>query len=315
MAKRFSIKINAAIILGFLLLLLLPWADEAFDLPSLLMGAPRTLFNWREAIIEMLVIIAISVPVIVVVRRNLYQMEKIRYQLSRNKDQTAAISRQKSKFMGMAAHDLRSPLATMQMALKIIESPDVTPEKMDKYIGIIDSQANNMKNLIDDFLDATKIDIGKMDIEKELLDYKNFVHEVVEVNSLTASKRNISIDLKLDQLPLLHFDPDRIRQVLNNLLSNALKFSPEGSTIKIIVTHPGKFIKTEVIDEGPGIPEEFKSKMFKEFKIGDIKPVTQEPQIGLGLAIAKKIVSLHDGKIGFTSREGKGSTFYFTIPV
>lgn len=139
--------------------------------------------------------------------------------------------------------------------------------------------------------------------------------ECLKFNRLIAEEKNIKIETKFDKdIPELIFDKTKIKQVLNNLISNAIKFSPNGSAISMRIKRKSDKVITEIIDDGPGIPKNELVKLFKVFQKISVKPINNERGTGLGLAISKKIVEKHEGKIGVQSEIGKGSTFYFSLP-
>jgi len=136
------------------------------------------------------------------------------------------------------------------------------------------------------------------------------------LNNFFANEKDISINLGLrDEIPLIDFDRNKIEQVLNNLISNAIKYSYPNTEINIEVEREGDFLLTKVIDQGQGIPEDEQPNIFKAFQKASTKPTAGEKSTGLGLAIAKKIVEGHKGEIWVKSEVGKGSTFYFKLPM
>ena len=136
----------------------------------------------------------------------------------------------------------------------------------------------------------------------------------VELNQLIADKKGIRLKIKLGNIPLLSVDKNAMIQVIDNFISNAIKFSPPDSRIDIGTDNTGNGIRFWVRDQGPGISSEDQKLLFGEFQTLSAKPTGGEKSTGLGLAIVKKIINLHGGKVGVSSDPGKGCTFYFTIP-
>jgi len=220
--------------------------------------------------------------------------------------------------LGRVAHDLRSPLGTISGLVEVISSEleESNYEDVNKYLGYIGNITRSSLQLANDLLDITVIAAGKLVLNKESVAYSELLKETVDYYRIRGAKKNMQIDLGLPNVELGAFcDPNKIRQVLNNLLDNAIKYSGSDTLVKIRVKLVDGSILTEVTDAGAGIPEEDIEKLFKEFSVTSVKSTGNEKSSGLGLAICKKIVETHGGQIGVTSKLGGGSTFYFTIPV
>ena len=172
-----------------------------------------------------------------------------------------------------------------------------------------------MLHLIDDLLDFSTIESGKLELELHEADYWRLVNENIALNKVFADKKNIGITVtgEFKNIPLL-FDHGKMEQVLNNLISNAIKYSFPQTEITVKVSQEENFMRTEVMDQGQGIPKEELGKLFSPFVKTSVKTTAGEKSTGLGLAIVKKIVEGHGGLIGVTSEVGKGSNFYFTLP-
>jgi len=226
----------------------------------------------------------------------------------------------KNEFLGMAAHDLKNPISIISMASKILleDTEMFTNKENVKLLEMIQNSTNYMTKLIDNLLDVSKIEKGKLILNKSEMNYEKFVEEILELNKISAMNRMINIKLEIDKniSPIISFDQNRIRQVINNLMDNAIKYSPDGSKIIVwIKKRNKKEIITEIKDFGPGIPENELPKLFNEYQITSIKSKNGIKGSGLGLAISKKIIEKHNGEIGVKSQLGKGSTFYFTLPI
>lgn len=231
------------------------------------------------------------------------------------REELVALNASKDKFLGMAAHDLRSPLGKIKMVGELIKDGFVEGEQLDELLGILLRTTDSMLLLINDLLDLTKIESGRIDLNVEKVDAKGYFQEVRSSNALLGKNKDISLSLQLEEgLPSLYFDPRRINQVMNNLLSNAFKFSETGTEVVIIVEPDESGVRIAVVDQGQGIKEDEFGKVFGEFQQLSTKSTKGETGSGLGLAISKKIVELHNGTIGFESSWGEGSTFYFILP-
>ena len=244
-------------------------------------------------------------------------LERKELQLREKIGELEALNRQKNEFVGIAAHDLRSPLSVIEMysAFLIGEEAHCPPEREREFLKVIELQSRFMLNLINDLLDVTRIESGNLDLRPELGDFRKFVRRVAGLQAVLAQRRGIEIVVEGGDAPCVAvFDPPRMEQVLNNLIGNAVKFSAGGTRVVVRVECPPGGVRASVIDQGPGIPAEELETIFKEFHRGTVKPAAGERSTGLGLAIARRVVEAHGGTIGVESEVGKGSTFFFTLP-
>ena len=222
----------------------------------------------------------------------------------------------KNKFLGMAAHDLRNPLgAILNYSQFLKEDEDLDAETQSEFIENIYSASSNMLAILNDLLDISQIESGKINLKVKLDNLNQLICHRVKLGQVISQNKEIEITTQLGELPEVPFDSDRLGQVLDNFISNAIKFSSSGTVIQIRSSiHKGK-VKVEVCDQGPGIPEEEIGKLFGEFQKLSARPTGGEKSTGLGLAIVKKIVEAHNGEIGVESILGQGSTFFFKIPI
>ena len=233
-------------------------------------------------------------------------------------EELQALNRLKDEFVGMAAHDLRSPLAVVEMyASFLLEDPkSCLTTKEREFLVVIKKQGRFMLNLINDLLDVTRIETGHLDLKVLPGDWAGFVRRNIDLNGELAARRGVAIDADSGAAEqcLIPFDPNRMEQVLNNLVGNAVKFSPAGSRIIVRVSREGEFLRTSIVDVGPGIPAEELPALFKPFYRGSAPLPPGERSTGLGLPIARRIVEAHGGQIGVESEPGHGATFWFTLP-
>lgn len=224
----------------------------------------------------------------------------------------------KNKFLGIAAHDLRSPLALVQSYADMLSDPDMAAdeEKRSYFLGKIRTTTTRMLNLINDLLDISAIESGQLQLNLQPVNLVEFLQEAVGNHELTAKLKNIKVSGEIPgSLPLVSIDSRRIAQVIDNLISNAVKFSPKGTEVRVTAELNKDLIKISVSDQGQGIPETELPKLFQEFGKTSVRPTDGEKSTGLGLAIVKKIVVGHGGTVGVSSIVGQGSTFYLTLPV
>ena len=228
------------------------------------------------------------------------------------------LEQMKSDFVSTVSHEIRTPLAAIISSAKILlkngeSKPHVTP----KFSGIIVEEGRRLTRLINDLLDLSKMDAGKIDWTVKEVDATEMLEHVVAVARGQAQEKQVELTTSLpDSLPPVFIDRDRIVQVLTNLVSNALKFTDAGGRIEIEAEVTGEDrVQISVSDSGIGVAEEDQGKIFDRFKqIGNV--LTDRPQgTGLGLPICKEIVQYHGGRIWVDSELGKGSVFCFTIPI
>jgi signal transduction histidine kinase len=231
--------------------------------------------------------------------------------------QLERLNQEKNKFIGIAAHDLRSPLAGIHGLTEILlmEKSRLSQDQLDVGNNII-RLSQNMLTLIKNLLSISSIESGILNVDLQHRKYFPFVQEQVFLYEIMAKKKNIHISLKNDIHDIeARFDPNYMSQALGNLLSNAIKYSPRNSTITLLIYSTQQDIVTEVSDQGAGITKEDQRKLFNYFQRVSNQPTNGESSTGLGLAIAKKIVAVHGGTIGVRSAPGSGSCFYYTLPL
>ncbi|KKH92599.1 hypothetical protein EO95_04965 [Methanosarcina sp. 1.H.T.1A.1] len=224
----------------------------------------------------------------------------------------------KSKFLANVSHELRTPLNSIIGYSDFLLEQVIGPlnEKQRKYVGNISMNGKHQLSLINDILDLSKIEAGKMELRYTDISVPESICEVVTTLLPLASKKNIRLEKDLDpQLRVLHADREKFKEVLYNLTSNAIKFTPCEGSVTIGAQIGGDFAEISVRDSGVGISQEDQKKLFKPFSQIDTEEARTYQGSGLGLTIVQKLVELHGGKIGIESEVGKGSTFMFTLPI
>ncbi len=223
----------------------------------------------------------------------------------------------KNKFLGMASHDLRNPISTIQGFSKILldHGETLAEDAKKEFLQSIHKVSNDMLTLLDDLLNISTIESGKLELQVKRGSFGQLVKERVRMYQVMAERKNLATHLDIEEMAEFSFDPNRISQVIDNLLSNAIKFSPPGKEIYIWLGQRNGQAKFSVRDQGPGISPEDQDKLFKHFQKLKARPTADEPSHGLGLAIAKKMVEAHKGKITVESQPGSGATFSFLIPL
>jgi len=224
---------------------------------------------------------------------------------------------EKNEYIGMVAHDLRNPIGTaLSYSDLLIENfTDFSQNEHINFLKAINERCSFALNLIVNYLDASKIESGILDLDFTENDYCELVQSCISQNSIYAQKKSQQIIFNCEQTKIkLSADRNKIEEVLTNLLSNAIKYSHKNKKIWVNIRIENNNLITEVKDEGQGIPENELASVFIAYKTTSVKPTNNEKSTGLGLAIAKKIIVAHKGEIFVKSKEGKGSTFYFTLP-
>ena len=224
----------------------------------------------------------------------------------------------RNEFIGMAAHDLRNPLQVIQgfsMMLLSRRFGELTAEQH-RFVEAIKRNSDFMVRLISDLLFMSKIEAGKLRLELTETDLVALLHHSIELNQLLLEQKRIDIlFFAPDEIPKVVVDAPKIEQVLNNLLSNAGKFSTPNSTVEVRVYTNGPVAVVSVKDKGQGIPSDEIDRLFIPFETLSVKSTADELSTGLGLAIVKRIVEGHGGKISVQSQVGVGSTFSFSLPL
>lgn len=226
------------------------------------------------------------------------------------------IDRMKTELVSMVAHELRSPLTSISGFSELLLDEGVTREQSEEYAAIILKESNRLSELINKFLDISKIEAGKSQVKRAPIQLREVVDKVLDVNLHQAEKKQIPVSVKASpNLALVYADRDMIEQVILNLFSNAVKYSPEHATVEIRLRELPTDVLVEVEDTGYGISEEALPRIFDKFyRASDTEAVREASGTGLGLALVKEIIELHQGKISVKSELGKGSTFGFTLP-
>lgn len=237
--------------------------------------------------------------------------------LARSNSELRKLDQLKDEFIGTVSHELRTPLTSIHGAIKLLGIPHLEENMRSKLLATAEENSNRLVILINDLLDLQKYENGSLEISTTSQPLLPLVEQAVSSLQTYAQKFGVTLSILHDQSLLceLHFDSNRIRQVLDNLLSNAIKFSKSGGEVKIYsVFHPG-FLEINVEDCGDGIPLEIQPQIFGKFVQANSASNKTVYGSGLGLAICRRIVELHQGQIGFMSKPGQGTRFWFRLPL
>ena len=223
----------------------------------------------------------------------------------------------KNKFLGMAAHDLRNPLASIRGLAEFLREGVGGPLSEDQLdlINTIHDASQSMLVMVNELLDVATIESGELKIHAEQRNISDLIEKCVFLGNIEAGKKGSHIEFNSENREATaFFDGAKIKQVIDNLLSNALKFSPPNSTVRVTLVRGLRTWSVSVLDKGPGIPEDERDKLFKDFSRLSVRPTNGEKSTGLGLAICRKIVEAHQGTITATNIPTGGCEFKISIP-
>lgn len=272
-------------------------------------------FNGRKLILE-----GEKEPMVLLIIEDVTARKKYEKQVEKEKNiltenyRLQNISRQKDDFIGMASHELKTPVTSIKAFAQLLERDfvEVGNAEAAKMLSRMNIQIVKLTNLIGDLLDVTRMEGGKLQYHLSYFDFNEMICDIVREMQLTTKAHTISVNLV--QVPPIYADKDRIGQVLTNLLSNAIKYSPHANNIEVTSTNDNQFVSVYVKDYGIGINKEKQVKVFQRFfRVNGLKDNTY-PGLGLGLYISSEIIKRHCGTISIKSIIGKGAIFCFKIP-
>ncbi len=219
------------------------------------------------------------------------------------------------RFLAAVAHDLRNPLTAVKAYMQMLNMGGALPPeaRLRQIFQLVNRQVDRIDRMIGDLLDATRIEAGKLELRLEVRDARDFVSDTAELFHAVSGQHVIETELPPEEL-VVECDPTRIEQVLNNLVSNALKYSPDGGRVTIGVRRVDDSAEFFVSDEGVGIPPEEQGAIFQPFRRAG-NGEAEIPGVGLGLSVARRIVEAHGGAIGVDSTPGRGATFRVRLPL
>lgn len=224
------------------------------------------------------------------------------------------MERRKDDFLSIASHELKTPLTTIKGLVQLLQrmSSGGITEKFLDTLGKVSLHVDKLNNLITELLDTSKIQSGNIELHTEPFNVDHFLKETIDNLVFTTPHYNISVEGSTDAIVM--GDELQLSQVVNNLISNAVKYAPDSEKIEVYISKVGNYVKISITDYGMGISSQDKSKIFDRFfRVGDIQK--KFPGLGIGLYISKEIVSNHKGTLWVESEIGKGSTFSFTLPI
>jgi PAS domain S-box-containing protein len=224
----------------------------------------------------------------------------------------------KDEFVSTVSHEIRTPLTSIKGSLDLIskQAAGQVPHAVTPLLEVAQRNAQRLLRLINDLLDVQQFASGKMQFQLREIEVRRFLQRAVSDNQPYAHQFDVRLELHDPEDDIrIHADADRLMQVMNNLISNAVKFSPKGGTVFIGAERADALVRFAVRDQGPGIPEEFRQRVFERFAQAEQSSDKKVYGSGLGLNIARSIVMHHRGEMSFETETGQGTTFHFTLPV
>ena len=225
-------------------------------------------------------------------------------------------SRTRLQYLAMISHELRAPLSAIKGFITTLLTKDVEWDLATQhdFMSIIDTEADKLTKLVDELLDFSRMDAGRLRVMPEVQTLHDILARATPQLSMLTQNYNLMLDIPPD-LPAVMADRQRIAQVLTNLVDNAVKYTPRHTNIRISAMPEGDYVRVDASDEGPGIAPEEETQLFQPFYRGNDSLVHQTRGAGLGLAICKGLVEAHGGKIWLQSHKGPGTTISFTLPI
>jgi len=271
---------------------------------------------FAEAHVETFSRIAGQLSVIVEKGRLVSGLSEQKAAIERQNEELRHLNDLKNTFLGIAAHDLRNPIGAIQTSVDLLMDPafGISEEDRASLLQRMGRHTRHMLALLNDLLEVTQIESGKLSLNLEPVNLRGFLDEAVRQHAMLAASKGTQVLLQAVPEGQVMVDPLRLRQVVDNLISNAVKFSPPGSTVRVSAERILAGWQVNVQDEGPGITEQDRGRLFQDFARLSAKPTGDEKSTGLGLAISRRVVEAHGGRIGVNSEPGQGATFWFTLP-
>ncbi|HMA49833.1 MAG TPA: ATP-binding protein [Magnetospirillaceae bacterium] len=250
-------------------------------------------------------------------RYSYQKLSALSRELAAEKETAQAADRAKSRFLATMSHELRTPFSGILGMVEVLRGSALPTEAME-HVSLLERSARALLGLLNDILDFSKIDAGQITVETVAFDLKPVVDDLQQIQSVVTAAKGIGLSVRGTERPLIGLgDPDRLRQILNNFLSNAIKFTALGG-IEVVVQTAGegsaRRLTISVTDSGAGMASDTRDNLFKPFYQGDASTTRRHGGTGLGLAISKRIAEAMGGSIGVKSEQGQGSTFWLDVP-
>jgi signal transduction histidine kinase len=241
------------------------------------------------------------------------EAESVQRLLAEQNERLRELDKLKDEFVSLVSHELRTPLTSIRGYVELMLAEELNDDQR-RFLGIVDRNSERLLDLVSDLLFLAQIEAGKLAIEVGSLDLQKVVEECVETASASAEARGVELEATIERLPKIEGDRTRLHQVLDNLLSNALKFTPSGGRVEVRLKQVGDTALLEVADNGLGIPADEQARLFERFFRSSSATENAIPGTGLGLTITKAIVERHGGRIEIESAEDAGTIVRVGLP-
>jgi signal transduction histidine kinase len=244
------------------------------------------------------------------------EAESIQRLLAEQNDRLRELDRMKDEFVSLVSHQLRTPLTSIRGYIELLleDEYELTPEQL-RFLGVVDRNAQRLLDLVGDLLFLAQVDAGRLEIDHTEVDFCRVVRECIEATRPIADGRGVALKATVGDAPPVTGDAARLAQVLDNLVANAIKFTPAGGSVSVAVDAAGDAVVLTVADTGLGISAADLERIFDRFFRSSQATTNAIPGSGLGLAIAKAIVDRHGGRISIASDEGTGTTVRLELPI
>ncbi len=246
------------------------------------------------------------------------ELANLQREMARKNAELEKLNEQKNRVLGMVAHDLRNPLGVIHGYSEFLaaEAWPVLTEVQRDFVTTIKDTSEFMLRMVSDLLDVTAIESGRLDLDRQPTDLVELIERNITLKRVLSARKVIAFAfVSPPPLPLVSLDVGKIQQVLNNLITNAVKFSHRGNPVVVRLAAADGVVTVAVRDQGQGIPAADLPKLFTPFGKSSVRSTEGEQSTGLGLAIVRRIIEGHGGRIWVESTVGEGSTFFFTLPV
>lgn len=294
------------------------------------LGLDYGLDSFRQQINDVriagLVALGLALVLAALLARSAYWMREAtvrqRAEIERERDRADRASEAKSELLRIASHDLKNPLSAIAgmagLMLKMKRSrPGATPDPDMNTLEVIEASAKHMSEIVRGILTNEGLESGRLEIRAERADLAKVARDIVSFNTVSANRKKITLTSALPPTLLSTADTKLLREAFDNYVSNALKYSPEGSaiTVQLRAIEEGRAVEFAVQDAGPGLSEADQAQLYQKFKKLTPRPTGGESSTGLGLSIVKTIVELHGGSVGCDTSPGRGARFWLRLPV
>ncbi|HTL10848.1 MAG TPA: ATP-binding protein [Bdellovibrionota bacterium] len=280
----------------------------------LIFGALQALFYWTDVYVPSINIgLSLLVSYLIFTGYRMEVLENLQWRSLKKAQYLRELDEMKSNFLSLLSHDIKTPVAKIQTVVRKLRKEEGA--EPNESLDSIENSATELKNTIESILSLSRIEAQKITLNRKSNDINRIIQEALTRFTPMAQQKGISFETNLEPLFAVECDEDLIRQVLSNLIDNAIKYSPASSKVVIRSREEKNAVRVDVVDSGPGIPKDQLPLMFRKFSRVHRGIKGQPKGTGLGLYLSKYFINLHGGTIRFRTREGRGTIFTFILPV